>query len=135
MLRREFLALVASFAAASAAAKTALAAAKASPAGIADAKSVVDAVVECRSDFEQTLAKCLCDGSLYPLGVSVDRGGSYYAVYRPAVAGESASPEQPRVDAVLAMHGRGVVEIERVNIYNGYSGVEVVFSISTRERS
>jgi hypothetical protein len=153
MLRRDFIKVVTSLAAASAAVKATIAATKTPedrvgeyfrdvvcagkcgdgaalvPPEIADA--VVEAV-ELRSQFERTLVDCLRDGSMYCLGVTSDRSADYRAMYRPAKYAGEVSPEKSRAEAMLAMYDRGVVYVERVNVYNGYDGFEVFFSICTR---
>ena len=142
MLRRDFLSLIASFTAASTAVRVAAAAANvpadravcgvdlASPGGDVTVVALAEALDQ-RSQFERTVIDCLRDGSVYCLGVTSDRGADYRAMYRPAKRVGEVSPEQSRAGAVLAMYDRGVIYVERVNVYNGYDGFEVFFSICT----
>lgn len=153
MLRREFLAAVASFTAASAAAKAALAAAsppqekageffrslccdKAKPgAGAALVPpEFVDALkaIDERSQFERTLVNCLRDGSLVLVGVTSHHHSDYRAFYRPAKVAGEVSVEANRHETLMAMHDRGLIVIDSVNVYNGFTGVDVIFSICTR---
>lgn len=140
MLRREFLAAIASFTVASASAKAALATVGRPSVSVAEAccgkesgkafpPNVVKALDE-RSVFERTLVECLRDGSMRLLGVTSHRSADYRAVYLPAAPGAVA--EQPRHGAIMAMYDRGMIVVDSVTVFNGYSGVEVVFSICTR---
>lgn len=153
MLRREFLAAIATFTAASAAVKATLVAAKSPEEKVGEFFRAVacgeaacgsgavlvppefaDAVAEAaelRSQFERTLIECLRDRSLYCVGVTSDRNADYRAFYRAAKPGE-VSPEQSRAEAVLGMYERGILFVERVNVFNDYDGVEVFFSICTK---
>jgi hypothetical protein len=142
MLRRDFLSLIASFTAASAAVKVAAAAANvpadravcgvdlAAPSGDVTVVALVEAL-EHRSQFERTLVECLRDGSLYCLGVTSDAGADYRVMYVPS-DGSLAASRLARAAAVLSMYDRGIIFIDRVNAYNGFDGVEVFFSICTK---
>lgn len=131
MLRRDFLAAIASFAAAGAAVKAASpnwsCCDKVEPAG--DATELTKLLDE-RSIFERTLIDCLRDGSMRLLGVTTHMRGDYRAVYLPAIPGAVA--EQPRHETLMGMYDRGLIVVDEVIVFNGYSGVEVVFSICTR---
>lgn len=140
MLRRDFLAAIASFTAAGAVAKSALASAGKPAtsvaevccnraAGVAFPADVAKALDE-RSLFERTLVGCLRDGSMRLLGVTSGRRGDYRAVYLPA--GPGAVAEQPRHETLMGMYDRGLIVVDEVIVFNGYSGVEVIFSICTR---
>lgn len=141
MLRRDFLAAIASFTAAGAAAKSALASAGSPSASVAEVccgraagvalpPDVAKALDE-RSIFERTLVGCLRDGSMRLLGVTSCRRGDYRAVYLPAAPG-AVSKDQPRHETLMGMYDRGLIVVDEVIVFNGYSGVEVVFSICTR---
>ena len=140
MLRRDFLAAIASFTAAGAVAKSALASAGKPTTSVAEvccnraagAAFPVDVVkaLDERSLFERTLVDCLRDGSMRLLGVTSGRRGDYRAVYLPAAPGAVA--EQPRHETLMSMYDRGLIVVDEVTVFNGYSGVEVVFSICTR---
>lgn len=123
MLRREFLAAIASFTAASAVAKAALASAKSSP---TDAV-VLSKVLDERTRFERTLIECLRDGSLYPVGVTVTRRGDYRVFYSPKTRSLETA-DTARASAILGMYDLGVIKVERVDVYNGYCAAEVTFS-------
>jgi hypothetical protein len=131
MLRRDFLAAIASFAAAGAAVKAASpnwsCCDKVEPAGVA---TELTKLLDERSIFERTLIDCLRDGSMRLLGVTTHVHGDYRAVYLPAAPGAVA--EQPRHETLMAMYDRGLIVVDEVIVFNGYSGVEVVFSICTR---
>jgi hypothetical protein len=131
MLRRDFLAAIASFAAAGAAVKAASpnwsCCDKVEPAGVA---TELTKLLDERSIFERTLVDCLRDGSMRLLGVTSGRRGDYRAVYLPAAHGAVA--EQPRHETLMGMYDRGLIVVDEVIVFNGYSGVEVVFSICTR---
>jgi hypothetical protein len=140
MLRRDFLAAIASFTAAGAVAKSALASAGKPTASVAEVccgrasgavlpVDVAKALDE-RSIFERTLIDCLRDGSMRLLGVTTHVRGDYRAVYLPAAPGAVA--EQPRHETLMGMYDRGLIVVDEVIVFNGYSGVEVVFSICTR---
>ena len=147
MLRRDFLAAIASFTAAGAVAKAALAAAKTpqekageflrgrgqdpSAGAVLVPQEFSDALDE-RSRFERTIVDCLRDNSMYCLGVTSDRKADYRVMYRPAKHSGEVSPEQSRATTMLAMYDRGVVYVDRVNVYNDYDGFEVFFSICTK---
>lgn len=141
MLRRDFLAAIASFTAAGAAAKAALASAGSPSVSVAEAccgrsagvalpADVAKALDE-RSIFERTLVGCLRDGSMRLLGVTSHRIADYRAVYLPAAPG-AVSKDQPRHETLMAMYDRGLIVVDSVTVFNGYSGVEVIFSICTR---
>lgn len=153
MLRREFLAAIASFTAAGAAAKAALAATTpqekagqwirdfacrrpASDAGAClvpqEFSDALSKALDERSQFERVLVECLRDGSMTLLGVTTHAGSDYRAVYRPAVPADRQSPEIRRHEALLAMYDRGLIVMDRVNVYAGYSAVEVIFAICTK---
>ena len=131
MLRRDFLAAIASFAAAGAAVKAASpnwsCCDKVEPAGVA---TELTKLLDERSTFERTLIDCLRDGSMRLLGVTTHMRGDYRAVYLPAIPGAVA--EQPRHETLMGMYDRGLIVVDEVIVFNGYSGVEVVFSICTR---
>lgn len=153
MLRRDFLAAVALFTAAGAAAKAVLASAKTpqekageflrdlccrrpdSSAGAVlvpqEFSDALSKALDERSLFERTLVDCLRDGSMILLGVTSHAYGDYKAVYLPAAGGRE-SKEQSRHESLMAMYDRGLIVVERVNVFNGYTGVEIVFSICTR---
>ena len=150
MLRRDFLAAIASFTAAGAVAKAALAPAKTpqekvgeffrdrrdrgqdpSAGAVLVPQEFSDALDE-RSLFERTIVDCLRDNSMYCLGVTSDRDADYRVMYRPAKHAGEVSPEQSRAEAMLAMYDRGMVYVEQVNVYNEYDGFEVFFSICTK---
>jgi len=131
MLRRDFLAAIASFAAAGAAVKDASpnwsCCDKVEPSGVtAELTELLDE----RSIFERTLIDCLRDGSMRLLGVTTHMRGDYRAVYLPAAPGAVA--EQHRHETLMGMYDRGLIVVDEVIVFNGYSGVEVVFSICTR---
>lgn len=141
MLRRDFLAAIASFTAAGAVAKAALASAGKPTASVAEVccnraagdvlpVDVAKALDE-RSLFERTLVGCLRDGSMRLLGVTSGRRGDYRAVYLPAAPG-AVSKDQPRHETLMGMYDRGLIVVDEVVVFNGYSGVEVIFSICTR---
>lgn len=141
MLRRDFLAAIASFTAAGAVAKAALASAGKPTTSVAEVccgrasgdvlpVDVAKALDE-RSLFERTLVDCLRDGSMRLLGVTSGRRGDYRAVYLPAAPG-AVSKDQPRHETLMGMYDRGLIVVDEVVVFNGYSGVEVVFSICTR---
>lgn len=131
MLRRDFLAAIASFTAAGAAVKAA------SPnwsccdrVETAGVTTELTKLLDERSIFERTLIDCLRDGSMRLLGVTTHMRGDYRAVYLPAAPGAVA--EQPRHETLMGMYDRGMIVVDEVIVFNGYSGVEVVFSICTR---
>lgn len=149
MLRREFLAAVASFTAAGAAARAALAAVdtpqekagkflrdlrchKPEPGAVPEFSDALAAAIDERSRFERTLIDCLRDGSLVLMGVTNSRGGDYMAFYRSADGAVSRSVEDERHQTLMAMYDRGLIAIDSVNVFNAYTGVEVIFSICTK---
>lgn len=155
MLRREFLAVVAAFTAAGAAAKAALASTKTPQekageffrelccrkpepgAGAAlvppEFSDALSKALDERSQFERTLVDCLRDGSLVLVGVTTSRSsGDYEAFYRPAECAVARSDEERRQASLMQMYDRGLIVVDRVNVYNGYTGVMVIFSICTK---
>lgn len=145
MLRRDFIAAIASFTSASAAVKATIAATKAPDekageyfrsiaCGCSDAEAVppevADAVAEAaalRSEFEKTVVTCLRDGSLRCLAVEGGPRG-YEATLVPH-GGVESPLEKGRLTNVIDLYDRGVVYIDRVVVINNYCGVRVFFDI------
>lgn len=149
MLRRDFIAAIASFTAAGAAARSTLAALKCpeEKAGewIRDAmlrpqegsgaalvpELFADAIaeaVELRSQFERTIVACLRDGSMHPVGITSCRRG-YSAFYRCAKPTDWRTTEHSRHDAVMRLYDEGKVVIEDVEVFNAFDAVQITFGI------